>query len=186
MPVRPIGLCAMFALVSFLVAGCSPASEPEPAAPPPQAHATLNQLMKGIMFPNSNVIFAVQDRDPSSVPTDADGSASTSLSSGIYGGWPSVENAGLAIAEAASLLTVPGRVCQNGTPVPVENDDFRAAAQGLIDVGLAAHEAATTRDVDAFLAISDQLVTACAACHDVYRDRIVDGRPLSMAERCSK
>jgi hypothetical protein len=186
MPVRPTGLAAIFALVSLVAIGCSPAVAPEPVAPQPQAHATLNQFMKGIMFPNSNVIFAVQDRDPSTVPTDDAGSASTSLSSGIYGGWASVENAGLAIAEAASLLTVPGRVCQNGTPVPVDNEDFKAAVQGLIDAGLAATEAAKTRNVDAFLAISDQLVTACAACHDVYRDRIVDGKPLSMAERCAK
>ena len=116
MSIRPFGLLATFALASF-AAGCSPASEPEPAAPQQRAHATLNQLMKGIMFPNSNVIFAVQDRDPSTVPTDVDGSASTSLSSGIYGGWPSVENAGLAIAQAASLLTVPGRVCRSAGPI---------------------------------------------------------------------
>ena len=155
-------------------------------APTPKPFATLNQLMKGVLFPNSNVIFEVQDQDPAKIEKDPLGSASTSLSAGIYGGWPAVENAALALSEASNLIVLLGRRCDNGRLAPVENADWMAAAQQLADVGLSTYKAAQARDMAAFLDISDQLVNACAACHDVYRDRIVDGKPLGMAGRCDK
>ena len=34
----------------------------------------------------------------------------------VYGGWQSVENAALALAESANLLMIPGRMCSNGKP----------------------------------------------------------------------
>ncbi len=48
-----------------------PAPAPEapkaPAAPASEVHANLAQLMRAIMFPNSNVIFFVQSNDPTKV-----------------------------------------------------------------------------------------------------------------------
>ena len=37
----------------------------------PQVKANLNQVMRGILFPNSNIIFDTQDTDPGAPPDPA-------------------------------------------------------------------------------------------------------------------
>ena len=63
---RLYGLMGM----AVLVAGCSspaPAPAPAPAAPAAQPYATLAQVMRGIPFPNSNIIFDTQSLDPAAL-----------------------------------------------------------------------------------------------------------------------
>jgi hypothetical protein len=43
------------------------------------------------------------------------------------------------------LILIPGRKCENGLPVPLEQEVYRKAAQGLADAGLAAYRAAQSR-----------------------------------------
>ena len=136
----------------------------------PRAQANLNQLMRGILFPNSNVIFAVQSDDPTKLKGPREPSAATDPLTGLYGGWEAVENSSLAIAEAANLLTIP-RQCSNGRPAPVQNADWIKFVQGLRDVGMAALKAARSKNQDAILEVTDQMSVACANCHDVYREK---------------
>jgi cytochrome c553 len=89
-----------------------------------------------------------------------------------------VENSGLAIAESANLLTVPGRTCQNGKPVPMQNPDWAGFVQGLRDAGMAAYKAAQSKSQDNILMAADTLTTACMNCHEKYREKPSD------AERC--
>src|SRR5262249_45808886 len=84
-------------------------------------HATLNQLMRAVQFPLSNVVFSSQGDDPAAVKQDDRPSAATDPLRSVFGGWQAVENSALALAESATLLTIPGRLCANGTPVPVQN-----------------------------------------------------------------
>ena len=35
------------------------------------------------------------------------------------------------------------------------------------------------------LDVADKLTMACATCHDVYRDIIVDGKPAGIEARCN-
>jgi hypothetical protein len=155
---------------------------PAPASPRPPA--TLNQVMRGIMFPNSNVIFAAQGDDPATIKQDADPSLATNPLAGLYGGWEAVENSGLAIAEAADLLTVPGRVCSNGKPVPVQAADWQMFVQGLREAGVAAAAAARSHNQDRILEVADTLTTACFNCHEAYREKTPEqGGP---ANRCTK
>src|SRR5436853_228478 len=56
-----------------------------------QVHGTLLQVMRGILFPNSNVLFASQSVDPASVKKEADPSSSVNPLSGQYGGWEAIE-----------------------------------------------------------------------------------------------
>src|SRR6266705_3566476 len=56
-------------------AAVPPARGPARSAPQ-QVHANLLQVMRGILFPNSNVIFAAQTQDPAGVKQDADATAS--------------------------------------------------------------------------------------------------------------
>ena len=91
-----------------------------PAAPrAQQVHGNLLQVMRGVLFPNSNVLFSAQSVNPSTIKKDADPTSSVNPLAGAYGGWEAIENSGIAMAEAANLLTLPGRVCGNGKPVPV-------------------------------------------------------------------
>jgi hypothetical protein len=174
-------LAALVASAAACVAGCAPSSAPPAASPPPaqgaaarpqsQVHGDLRQLMRGILFPNSNVVFLAQGTDPATVPKDADGTTSVNPLASVYGGWEAIENSGIALAEAANLLTIPGRMCANGKPVPVQNADWQRFVQGLRDAGLASYKAAQTKDMDKMLDAADTLTNACSECHDVYREK---------------
>jgi hypothetical protein len=162
--------------------GQSPARHAAPVAP--QASGTLLQVMRGILFPNSNVIFAVQSQDPTAIKRDADPSSSTNPFTGSYGGWEAVENSSIALAEAANLLTIPGRVCSSGHPVPVRNADWPKFVQGLREAAMISYKAAQAKSQDGIVDASDKLTTACANCHDVYREKTTAQGGL--AARCTK
>ena len=169
-------------LLASLVLGACTSAPPQPApTSSTEVHGTLNQVMRGILFPNSNTIFDVQDQDPAAPPP---ASGDTSFYAGTYGGWEGVENASIALAEAANLIVLPGRTCQNGAPVPLEDERYQAGARGLREVAMASYAAAQAKNQDAMLDIADRLTRACAACHDIYRDKIVDGKPIPMSDRC--
>src|SRR5438034_10380252 len=125
----------------FMVFSCAAlqAQTPAPAkakgatAPASRNPATLGQLMKGILYPNSNVVFFAQGDNPNDVPQAKDPALAVNPLASSYGKWEAVENAGLALVEAANLLTVPGRKCSNGRPVPITNADWPKLVQGLRD-----------------------------------------------------
>lgn len=171
----------VFAVVAAAVmaAGCGgpgqPAPQTAPAGPGPKPYANLAKVMRGIPFPASNLIFDTQSNDPAAKPTESGGaSGATSAFSGVYGGWEAVENAAIAISETANLIMIPGRLCQNGRPVPLDRADFQKFAQGLADAGQAALKAAQSKNLDAMVEVSGTVSDACAACHEVYRDKPED------------
>jgi cytochrome c556 len=143
-----------------------------------QTPATLAQLMKGILYPNSNVIFFAQGDNPADVPPAKDPATAVNPLASSYGKWEAVENSALAIEEAANLLTVPGRKCSNGVAVPVNNPDWPKLVQGLRDAGNAAYKAAQSKNQDKILDAADVMTNACANCHDKYREK------PTPAERC--
>ena len=65
-----------------------------------------------------------------------------------YGGWQQVENAAVALSEVANLVTIPGRLCENGLPVPIADATFQKGAQGAGGCRRAALEAAKTKNLD--------------------------------------
>ena len=152
-----------------------PAAAPTPARSSAAPPANLAQLMRGIFFPNSNVIFAAQDTDPAKVAPAKDPSTAVNPLESAYGNWVAVENAGLALSEAASLLTVSGRKCSNGRAVPTQNADWAKLVQGVRQAGLTAYKAAQSKDQDKILDAADVMTTACSNCHDKYRE---------VADRC--
>ena len=83
-----------------------------------------------------------------------------------YGGWQSVENAALALAEAANLLIIPGRVCSNGKPAPLAQADWPKLVQGLRDAAMVSYKAAQSKNMDNIVDASGTLTEACSACHD--------------------
>jgi hypothetical protein len=137
---------------------------------PARVHGNVLQVMRGILYPASNVIFAAQSDDPAAIKPAADASTSPNPLTSVYGGWTAVENAGIAIAEAANLLTIPGRVCANGKPAPIQNADWRMWVQELRDAGMATYKAAQAKNQDAILEAAGVVSEACSHCHDKYRE----------------
>jgi hypothetical protein len=166
----------------------SPAQTPAGSPPPGRSQArtaaaarveaNLGQVMKGILFPNSNVIFAAQNQNPADVPPAKDPSAATDPLADTYGKWEAVENSALALAESANLLIIPGRKCANGRAVPLANPDWAKFVEGLRDAGMKAYQAAQSKNQDKILDASDAMSTACANCHDKYREK------PTLADRC--
>jgi S-disulfanyl-L-cysteine oxidoreductase SoxD len=159
-------------------------------APTLPATGNLQQLMAGILFPSSNIIFNVQTNDPS-VPVKPGEVGKGAFSwvdwgAGIYSGWDLVDNAAVSVAESAPLLLTPGRRCQNGRPVPVDRPDWIKFTQGLAEAGRAAYKASQTRSQEAVTEATNQLADACLNCHRVYRDRPGGTRadPSNKAARC--
>src|SRR3984957_2399787 len=139
--------------------------------PSPRVEATLAQLMKGTLYPASNVVFAAQDVNPADVPHAKDPSMATDPLTSQFGKWQAVENNALAIAEVANILTLPGRKCSNGLDVPLGNPDWAKFVQELRDAGLTAYAAAQTKNQDKMTEASDVMTIACKHCHDRYRDK---------------
>jgi hypothetical protein len=160
-----IGLCTFFLQSSK---GQSPAPNPA-AATTLRISANLSQLMKGILFPNSNVIFAAQSDNPADVKPDARPSTATNPLAGPFGKWEAVENSALAIAESANLLTISGRKCSNGRDVPVKNADWLKFVQELHDAGMTAYKAAQSKNQDDIVTAAEAVTMACSNCHEKYR-----------------
>ncbi len=176
-------LFAIFAVapMTAMLAFGQSTSAPKAAAakaPSTQASANLGQLMKGILFPASNVLFAAQGQDPAQVPQAKDPSLATDPLTSTYGKWEAVENSALAIAEASRLLLVPGRKCANGVAVPVANADWVKYVRELRQVGMDIYKIAQMKDQDKMVDASDGLTMACANCHDKYREK------PNLADRC--
>jgi hypothetical protein len=152
--------------------------------------------MRGIMFPNSNIIFTVQTHDPAekkttgTAATAAGGFNWTMWGSDLYSGWELVDYAAIALAESAPLMLTPGRRCENGKPVPVDDPDWIKFTKEMAEVGKAAYRASQTRDQEKVSEISGDVADACSHCHQVFRDKAGRGRsnfdPANKAGRCTK
>lgn len=160
--VLPVG-----AAILVLAGALAAQSSTPPAAPV----ANLNQLMRGLFFPHSNVIFATQRVDPAEIKLLPEPSTSTDPLTGVFGKWEAVEDSALVLADAADLLMTPGRKCSNGKDVPLDKADWGRFVNQLRDAGMVAYKAAQTKNMDNMIQASDVLNTACANCHNRYRAR---------------
>jgi hypothetical protein len=154
-----------------------------------------------MLFPSSNIIFTVQTHDPNEKRTDADKAATDKATSeggfnwavwgnNLYSGWELVDYAAVALAESAPLMLTPGRRCENGKPVPVNDPEWVKFTNELAEVGRAAYKASQSRNQEAVSDISNAVADACLNCHQVYRDKRRPGvdpiDPSNKANRCMK
>ena len=147
------------------------AQTPSDAAPP--VHADLNQLMRGVLYPAANVVFSAQADNPGDVKfvPGHDPNMSTDPLTSTFGGWQAVENAALALAESATLLSIPGRRCSNGVPAPTKDPAWVTFVQEVRDASMKAYTAAQSKDQDTMIATAEPLSASCAGCHRKFRDR---------------
>jgi quinoprotein glucose dehydrogenase len=184
---------AMLATIGWPQRPGAPVATQVKAYPP---LGNMAQLMRGIFFPNSNLIFTVQTRDPAEPvkpPTGdapATGFSFVDWGAGIYGGWQLVDNAAIALADASPLMLVPGMRCENGRPAPVTDADWIRFTEDMIAVARKTYQASQSRSQDAVSEATGDLSDACAACHRAYRDVRPIGAtpdptdPSNKASRC--
>ena len=152
--------------------------------------ANLAQVMRGILFPSSNIIFNVQNTDPGEQKVGWQPGATefswVNWGAGIYPGWELVDYAAMAITESAPLLVMPGRRCENGRPVPVDRADWIDFSNKMADAGRLAYKASQSRNRDAVSEANNTLAEACYNCHEVYRDKPggTDADPSNKVARC--
>ena len=132
---------------------------------------TLAQIMRGIYFSNSNLIFDVQQNDPSVPKKKSDSGSSTDTYSSAYSEWEKVENAAIALTDGVDLILKPGRTCQNGKPVPIGQADFQKFARDMRASGLAVLQAARAKNQEKVSDATNDLADSCSNCHEVYRDK---------------
>jgi hypothetical protein len=156
------------------------ADSPKPTTATMQVQSDLNRLMRGVLYPASNVVFSAQTDNPGDVKfvPGKDPSLATDPLTSTFGGWQAVENAALALTESANLLLIPGRNCSNGLPVPMNNPDWSKFVQELRDAGMKAYTAAQSKNQDKMIEAADTLTTACAGCHRKWREK------PRLADRC--
>jgi hypothetical protein len=149
-----------------------------PTAATQEIHATLNQLMQGVVYPAANVLFSPQFEDPGALdrPPSHDPAMSTDPLVSVFGGWQAVENAALALMESANLLLIPGRVCSNDAPAPIADPAWSMFVQELRDAGLKAYAAAQAKDRDKMIELSEAVNDSCVHCHRKWRPRVAENR----------
>jgi mono/diheme cytochrome c family protein len=154
----------------------------------------MAQLMRGVLFPAANMIFNVQRYDPATPPKANNQSKEAGFSwvdwgAGVYTGWEIVDYAAVALGETAPLMLTPGRRCENGKPVPVNDPEWIKFSTELYETSKAVYAAAQTRNQEKVSDITERLADMCLHCHQAYRDKRV-GRtpddPQNRAARCSK
>jgi len=156
----------------------------------------MAQLMRGVFFPNSNLIFTVQTRDPAapapkpSPEQQGQGFSVFDWGQGIYAGWQMIDNAAIAIADASPLMLMPGIRCENGRLAPINDPDWIKFTDQMIAVARKTYKASQSRSQEAVSEATGDLADACAACHQAYREVRTRGRaldpldPSNKANRC--
>ena len=125
----------------------APAYKPEPIG-------TLKQVMRGIVLPNSDILFSVAQTPPKN---DKE--------------WAVVQDSAIAIAESAALISMPGRLRSNGQKVPQDRPGCAKFTQELVDAANDTYKASQSKSQDVMTVSLDRLSNACDSCHEVYRDK---------------
>ena len=121
-----------------------PASDAQAPPARPAPVGTMSELMLRVIYPYSDAMFYIQRGAPKN---DVE--------------WNELQGKALALAELGNLLMMPGRAR--------DQDQWLRDAKLLAEAGRAAFAAAKAKDVEAIVALNDQLVTSCTSCHMHYR-----------------
>ncbi len=129
-----------FAAFAAGLAGAATAQDPAPV-PEPEPIGTMSELMIKLMYPASDAILYVESR----APTDEVE-------------WNELQAQALILAESANLIMMPSRVVG-------DRDEWMRDARLMFDAGAAAYEAALEHDLDALIALNEQVYMSCVVCH---------------------
>ena len=174
------------ALTLLLAAGCglSLVAQTGSTGTEQQVHADMNQLMRGVLYPAANVVFSAQNDNPADIAfvPGHDPNMSTDPLTSSFGGWTAVENAALALAESANLLTIEGRRCSTGVVAPTKDPVWVGFVRDMRAAGMKAHAAARAKDQQQMIEVADELNATCTGCHRSFRDRRTPGGRCTVAQ----
>lgn len=117
---------------------------PAETAARPAPVGTMSELMLKVIYPYSDAMFYIQ-RDPPKNDVE----------------WNDLQGKALALAEFGNLMMMQGRA--------KDQEQWLRDAKLLAEAGRAAFSAAKARNVEAIVALNEQLVTSCTSCHMHYR-----------------
>ena len=130
--------------------GSTPAAEGESGPPPFKPVATVDQVMDGIVVPNSEAIWdavVYTNGELVTAPkTDDD--------------WYNLQMNAYAMAEAGNLLMM--------APRAIDDSDWMKFSVALVDQSRAAVRAAEAKDVQQLLVAGGDVYTVCTDCHRQY------------------
>jgi hypothetical protein len=121
-----------------------PQAAPTAPAPRPAPVGTMSELMLKVIYPYSDAMFYIQRAAPKN---DVE--------------WNELQGKALALAEFGNVMMMQGRAR--------DQDQWLRDAKLLVEAGRAAFNAAKAKDVEAIVALNEQLVTSCTSCHMHYR-----------------
>ncbi len=139
----PGTISAVLAAIAVIAAaGFGAQKDPAPA---PEPIGTMSELMIKLMYPASDAILYVESRAPTNEVE-----------------WNELQAQALLLAESANLIMMPSRVV--GDP-----DEWMRDARLMFEAGAAAYEAALDQDLDALIALNEQVYMSCVVCHQRTR-----------------
>jgi hypothetical protein len=146
--------------IGFVIAGArgsrvataseAPTADPAPALTPV---ASVKQIMNGIVAPAATVVFE-------SVATTISAAGIKETAPRTEEEWAVVGNSAAALAEAANLLVIEGRV--------VDREDWVMMSRALADAGTATLKAVEAKSTEGILAAGEAVNTSCDNCHQKY------------------
>lgn len=175
-------MTALVAGERFQAGGGTQAAKPAEGSNSFRPDGDLTQVMRGILFPNSNLIFDVQQHDPAApaAKPDVASASATQIYASTYTGWLAVENAAVALEESADIILKAGRLCSNGKLVPVDRPDYIRFSEALRESGRRALVAAKAKNQEQEIDVTNDITEACFNCHQVYRKG-----PIGSSARCT-
>ena len=118
-----------------------PAAAEDDPVPRPEPIGTMSDLMIKLMYPASDAILYVESRAPTN---DVE--------------WNELQAQALILAESANLIMMPSRVVG-------DRDEWMRDSRLMFEAGAAAYEAALDHDLDALIALNEQVYMSCVVCH---------------------
>jgi hypothetical protein len=132
-----------------LVAGCVG----KPALPPFKPVADIKTLMATVIDPAADAVWQA-------VGMILDEHGTTEWAPETDEEWAAVANGAMTLAEGGNLLMIGARAR--------DQDTWMRMAEGMIDAGLAAYEAAQSKDPDAIVDVGGVIYDTCDRCHSEY------------------
>ena len=113
-------------------------------SPPFFPVATISEIMDAITLPYSDALLYIERNPPKD---DKD--------------WTVLQMQALMLAESGNLLMMKDRAKNQG--------QWMKDARALVDAGTAAVKATRAKDMQAVLALNEQIVNTCITCHRKFR-----------------
>lgn len=157
------GLGLFVGMSIALLSGCGSGVEQPQAVPPasPAAAAavppavSVNALMVAVIDHAGHELWDVE-KEGRAPRNDAE--------------WREVEHHATLLAASGTLIALGGT--GQADPVWAQSPDWKKYSQELNDAGLAALNAARSRNLEALVEANGQLVTVCESCHEEFKPEL--------------